>query len=263
LTVSLPQTPIWLEGDAVRLSQVLTNLLANATRYTPPGGRITISAALSGDDVVISVADTGVGLSSEDVQRVFEMFAQVGEPGHGGLGIGLALVKGLVELHGGSVEARSDGPGHGAEFLVRLPRAAAPEQAVKEDRPKAETSPLRVLVVDDNIDSADMLKTFLELEGHEVFVAYTGTSALATATGARPAIALLDVGLPDMTGYELAQRLRANPSTSHMYLIALTGWGQDDDRERARAAGFDRHLTKPAHPAMIRAVLADASKLLT
>ncbi|MGE5815467.1 MAG: ATP-binding protein [Acidobacteriota bacterium] len=263
LTVSVPETPIWLHGDPVRLSQVVTNLLANATRYTPPGGRITISAAPIDDDVVISIADTGVGLGRDDVVRVFEMFAQVGEPGHGGLGIGLALVKGLVELHGGSVEARSDGPGLGSEFRVRLPRAAAPEQVAEMNEAKAETSQMRVLVVDDNLDSADMLKTFLEIQGHEVFVAYEGTSALATATRVRPAVALLDVGLPDISGYELAQRLRENPSTCDVYLVALTGWGQDDDRERARAAGFDRHLTKPAHPDMIREVLAEAFRLQT
>lgn len=262
LTVLLPETAIWLSGDPVRLSQVLTNLLVNAARYTPPGGRITISAVPIDDDVVISVADTGVGLSREDALRVFEMFAQVGEPGHGGLGIGLALVKGLVELHGGSVQVFSNGHGQGSEFRVRLPRAGAPGRTAQEAPAKTETSPLRVLVVDDNNDSADMLKTFLEIDGHEVFVAYDGASALATAARVRPMIALLDIGLPDMTGYELAERLRTDPSTTDMYLIALTGWGQDGDLERARSAGFARHLTKPAHPAAIRAVLEEASKLL-
>jgi PAS domain S-box-containing protein len=263
LTLSLPEEPIWLNGDPVRLSQVLTNLLANATRYTPAGGRIRISVTPLEEEVVISVADSGVGLDAGDVTRVFEMFTQVGEPGHGGLGIGLALVKGLVELHGGSVEARSDGPGHGSEFRVRLPRAAAPSPAVAPEQPTADRAPMKVLVVDDNADSADMLKMFLEIDGHEVFVAYEGASALVTATRVQPMVALLDIGLPDMTGYELAERLRAHPSNNHMYLVALTGWGQDGDRERARAAGFDRHLTKPAHPDMIRAALAEASRLLT
>jgi PAS domain S-box-containing protein len=263
LTVSLPDEPIWLDGDPVRLSQVLTNLLTNAVRYTPPGGRITLSAVPLNGDVVISVTDSGIGLTPEDAARIFQMFAQVGEPGHGGLGIGLALVKGLVELHGGTVEVHSAGPNRGSEFRVRLPRAAAPgaspecAEQVTGDGPRR-----RVLVVDDNVDSADMLKTFLEIHGHEVHVAYDGLAALATAARVRPDVGLFDIGLPGLSGYELAERLRSDPSHRNIYLIAVTGWGQDEDRERARASGFDAHLTKPTDPEAVRALLIRAAQRL-
>jgi two-component system CheB/CheR fusion protein len=260
LTVSVPEQEIWLKGDPVRLSQVLTNLLTNAVRYTPAGGRITLTATALKDEAEITVSDTGIGLTPEDASKVFEMFAQVGEVRHGGLGIGLALVKGLVALHGGSIEVRSAGPGLGSEFTVRLPRvaaaAASPEQsAVIDDGP-----PQRVLIVDDNRDLAEMLKTFLEMHGHEVYVANDARSALETAARVRPHVGLFDIGLPGMSGYELAQRIREDPTLQTIYLVAVTGWGYEDDRERARRAGFDDHLTKPTDPDAIRALLSQASQ---
>ncbi len=260
LAVSLPQEVLWLDADAVRLSQVFTNLLVNAVRYTPAGGSITVTATANETEVIVTVADTGVGLKPDDLRRVFEMFAQVGEAKHGGLGIGLALVKGLVELHGGSVEARSNGAGHGAEFAVRLPRAKAPGpiQDVAGQQEASDEVRRRVLVVDDNVDSADMMQMFLELEGHDVQVAYDGTSALEKAASLRPDVGLFDIGLPDMDGYELAERLRADPANRAIYLVAVTGWGQDSDRERARQSGFDAHLTKPPSPDAIRSVVAAA-----
>jgi PAS domain S-box-containing protein len=262
LHVLLPPQPIWLEADAVRLTQVFTNLLSNAARYTPPGGRIQIGATLSPGDVVVSVCDSGVGLSPTELSRVFEMFTQFGEPGHGGLGIGLALVKRLVEQHGGDVAAHSDGIGRGAEFRVRLPRIPAPVDAPGSSltAPRAVPERRRIIVVDDNVDSAEMMRTLLEAEGHDVHVAYDGPSALAKIVEVRPEIGLLDIGLPGMSGYELAEAVRIDPSIAHIYLIAVTGWGQDGDRQRARASGFDEHLTKPADLEVIRTIIARAGR---
>ncbi len=259
LVVSLPPGPLWLDADPDRLAQVLTNLLNNAARYTPHGGRLALTAAVVRDEVVISVSDTGVGLGPDDRDRVFEMFTQLGEPGQGGLGIGLALVKGLVELHGGRIEARSDGPGRGSEFLIRLPRAEAPSsEAANVVGPREPGVGRRVLVVDDNLDSADMLKTLLELHGHEVRVANDGASALAVLQNFVPNIGLFDIGLPGMSGYDLARRVREDGRYDGMFLVALTGWGQEEDRQRARECGFNAHLTKPADPADLHRVIARA-----
>jgi PAS domain S-box-containing protein len=262
LLVSLPPEPLWVEADPDRLAQVLTNLLNNAARYTPQGGRLSITAATVHDEVAISVSDTGIGLRPEDQERVFEMFTQVGEPGHGGLGIGLALVRGLVELHGGSIEARSKGPGLGSEFRIRLPRAQAPAapDAAAGARVRAEGGATqRILVVDDNLDSADMLKTFLEIHGHDVRVANDGPSALAMLAEFAPDIGLFDIGLPGMSGYDLARRVRADARNDAMYLVAVTGWGQEEDRLRARDCGFNAHLTKPADPEELRRLIARAA----
>ena len=258
LVVSLPADPLWIDADPDRLAQVLTNLLNNAVRYTPSGGRLTLTAAAVHDEVAISVSDTGVGLKSEDRERVFEMFTQVGEPGQGGLGIGLALVKGLVELHGGRIEVKSDGPGRGSEFLIRLPLAAAPSFPVAADEAgtSARRTGRRVLVVDDNVDSAEMLRTFLELHGHEVRVANDGTSALAILSEFAPDIGLFDIGLPGMSGYDLARHIREDGRYDGMFLVAVTGWGQEEDRQRAREVGFNAHLTKPPDPADLHRVLA-------
>ena len=260
LVVSLPPEPLWIEADPDRLAQVMTNLLNNAARYTPQGGRLAITAAAVHDQVVISVSDTGIGLRPEDRDRVFEMFTQVGEPGQGGLGIGLALVKGLVALHGGTVEARSKGPGQGSQFLIRLPRAHAPApDGPAQGRAEGTTATgRRVLVVDDNFDSADMLKTLLELHGHEVRVANDGPSALAMLEEFAPHIGLFDIGLPGMSGYELARRVRARIGEQRMYLVAVTGWGQEEDRQRAREYGFNAHLTKPADPEELQRLIARA-----
>ena len=257
LEVLLPPEPIWLDADADRLAQVLINLLNNAARYTPDGGTLTLAARATGAEVVLSVKDTGVGLRGEDLHRIFEMFTQIGDQrGPGGLGIGLALVKGVVDLHGGRVEARSAGVGQGSEFLVRLPRAASPAAtAAPPERAPAGAS-RRILVVDDNADSAEMMRAVLELDGHDVRVAYDGPSAVKSAKDFQPEVALLDIGLPGMDGYEVAQALRADAGTRRAQLIAVTGWGQEDDRKRARQHGFDAHLTKPADPDLIRQLVA-------
>ncbi len=263
LVVSLPPAPVWLDADPDRMTQVVVNLLTNAARYTPSGGRISVSALVDDGRVCLSVTDSGVGLAAEDVERVFDMFTQVGEPGHGGLGIGLSLVKGIVELHGGSVEARSEGFDRGTTFCVRLARATAPIEppaGVPEAQAPAAHVPLRILVVDDNVDAAEMMQTFLEFEGHDVRVAHDGRSALAVLGCFDAQVGLLDIGLPAMDGYELARAIRGTVKTAQMYLVAVTGWGQESDRQRAREAGFDSHLTKPASPDEITRLLLAAQQ---
>ena len=259
LVVSPPPDDLCVDGDAERLAQVLINLLNNAARYTPDGGVITLRSESENGEVVLSVSDTGIGLRAEDVPSLFQMFSQVGDSGRGGgLGIGLALVKGVVELHGGHVEARSAGVGLGSTFLVRLP-AAREAPAPRPEAPQITVaSARRVLVVDDNPDTALMMKALLELDGHEVFVAHDGTSALRMAHELLPQAVLLDIGLPSMDGYEVARGLRLDPRTSQAFLVAVTGWGQEEDRRRAREHGFDAHLTKPADPEHIRRLVASA-----
>jgi PAS domain S-box-containing protein len=262
--VDEPANEIWVEGDHVRLEQVLGNLLNNAAKYTDPGGKIRLSAEKNDGDVLIRVQDTGIGIEPMMVSRVFDLFVQAErrtELSAGGIGIGLSLVKKLVELHGGRVEAFSAGVGRGAEFIVRLSTAAPPPAAER----KPLTSPpidatargLRVLLVDDNADSADGLGILLELQGHEVRVAYDGPTALENARQFRPHVALLDIGMPSMDGYELARRLRATPETKDVLLVAMTGWGQDEDHRKSREAGFAHHLVKPFEPAALEKLLAD------
>jgi signal transduction histidine kinase/ActR/RegA family two-component response regulator len=259
LVVDLAPAPVWVQGDPERLSQVVINLVNNAVRYTPAGGRITVTLAAAGAEALLSVADTGIGLDCDDLDRVFEMFTQVGGPGSGGLGIGLALVRGIVERHGGRVRAVSRGLGHGCEFLVALPLAAeAMQGATAIDAPAAAGASTRVLIVDDNVDAAEMLAALLAAHGHDVRTAHRGEAALATAGTFRPEVALLDIGLPDIDGYELARRLRGVAGADPLHLVALTGWGQDGDRARALAAGFDRHLTKPTEPELVLAAVATA-----
>lgn len=251
---------VWLDGDPDRLVQVLTNLLNNAAKFTPPRGRVTVKAEASDSEVAISVTDNGIGIRPEDQGRVFDMFIQASDAEQGGLGIGLALVRGTVELHGGSVEVHSDGPGRGCEFVVRLPRARAPEASAAAGAEPDQSPSRRILVVDDSADAADMMRTLLELHGHEVRVAYDGFTALAVAAEFRPDIGLFDIGLPTMSGHELARRVREDPRTRAMYLIAVTGWGQEEDRQRSRQHGFDAHLTKPADHDAIRHLVAGAAK---
>jgi signal transduction histidine kinase len=248
LALTLPDEPVWADADAARIAQVVTNLLNNAIRYTPRDGRIAVALRGAGGSAVISVRDSGIGIEAADRERVFEMFTQIHGPGSGGLGIGLALVKGIVELHGGSVEVRSDGPGKGSEFLVTLPLADRPAATLPAEtaRPAATTSPRRVLVVDDNVDSAGMMGSLLEFHGHSVWVAGSAEAALDIARTVTPDVALLDIGLPGLSGYDLARRMRQDARTCGTRLIALTGWGQESDRTLARDAGFDVHLTKPA-----------------
>jgi PAS domain S-box-containing protein len=236
-----------IDADATRLAQVFANLLNNAAKYTPPGGSITLSAEREGDGVAVTVADDGIGFPPEAAGELFEPFSQRVSPEQvgGGLGIGLALVRGIVALHGGSVSAQSAGPGKGSRFVVRLPvtniRASPSSIADTENAPG---SSVRVLVADDNRDAADTLARLLSLHGHEVRVAYDGASALELAREYRPRVAILDIGMPLVNGYEAAQRLRAAHGST-ITLIAATGWGQESDRRRAAAAGFDHHLTKP------------------
>jgi signal transduction histidine kinase/CheY-like chemotaxis protein len=254
LEIELPQQPVWLHVDPDRVVQMLVNLLTNATRYSEPGGLVRISAAVDSSQVTISVCDEGYGIDAKDLERVFERFVQVGNSRHGGLGIGLALVRALAELHGGIVEARSEGAGRGSEFRLTLPRAGAPSRSVRDAENRV-VAPCRILVVDDNRDAADMLNNLLTANGHWVQVAYDGEAALREAAAFQPQIGLLDIGMPGMDGYELAARLRRDARLAGLFLVAITGWGQEEDRRRALAAGFDAHLTKPADPDEIEALL--------
>ncbi|HVK70740.1 MAG TPA: GAF domain-containing protein [Polyangium sp.] len=250
--VSLPTEPLWLSADPTRLAQILANLLNNAAKYTPAGGRIRLVAEREDAYMVVRVEDTGVGIPAEMRTKVFDMFTQVGrsiDRAQGGLGIGLTLVRRLVELHGGTVEATSEGPSRGSIFTVRLPLGVAEEAPAKGsggDLPgKGAAGGLKVLVVDDNIDGAESLAELLQLSGHTTEVAHTGPSALVAARAFEPDVVFLDIGLPGMTGYEVAQRLRTEEGFGRLVLVALTGWGTDEDRRQAREAGFDYHLTKP------------------
>jgi signal transduction histidine kinase/ActR/RegA family two-component response regulator len=261
LSVTLPDQPVRIEGDRTRLVQVMCNLISNAAKYTSPGGRITVEARLEGADVVISVADNGVGIPANMLAKVFDLFTQVEgtlERSQGGLGIGLTLVKRLVELHGGTVQASSDGAWRGSRFVVRLPRVlrVAPLLPASSS-PGLRVRPHRILVADDNRDAADSLATMLRLGGHEVSVAYDGREALRVAETFKPEVALLDIGMPRMNGYETAQALRQQQDSTLLTLFALTGWGQPDDKRRSRAAGFDHHFVKPLDPAEFERILAE------
>jgi signal transduction histidine kinase/DNA-binding response OmpR family regulator len=262
LSVSLPPEPVRLEADPTRLEQVLTNLLNNAAKYTKTGGRIWVTAVREGADVVIRVRDSGVGISPELLPNVFDLFAQADrslDRADGGLGIGLALVRGLVQMHGGSVAASSEGLDRGSEFVVRLPAMpAAPP--VREASPAPEVSSAargaKVLIVDDNVDAAESLAELLGLWGHDVCTAHNGAAALQSAARCTPEVVLLDIGLPGMDGYEVARQLRQQASLSATRLIALTGYGQDEDRCRSEEAGFCFHLTKPVDPEKLQQLLA-------
>jgi PAS domain S-box-containing protein len=261
LTVGLPPEPLFLQGDLVRLAQVFANLLNNASKYTEPGGSIRLTAERQDDAAVVRVRDSGIGMAPEVVPHIFELFMQADRSAarsQGGLGIGLTLVRQLVELHGGSVHAASPGLGQGSEFTVRLP-ALASAPALAEPKPRAgRAAPARarrILVVDDNEDVADSLALVLRLGGHDVRVAHDGPAALEAAHAYRPEVVLLDIGLPGMTGYEVARRLRQQPPAGLALLIALTGYGQEEDRRRSCEAGFDVHLTKPVDPADLKELL--------
>src|SRR5688500_5360938 len=267
LTLDLPPGPLPLACDPTRIMQVMCNLISNAAKYTPPGGHIMIGARRrAGDALELSVRDTGVGIPRDMLDKVFDMFTQVTqsiERSQGGLGIGLTLVKRLVELHGGTVEARSAGPGQGSEFIVRLPpRAGAPlaQPAALAPHANAPATAQRILVADDNRDAADSLAFMLRLAGHEVRIAYDGRQAIDMAETFRPALALLDIGMPRLNGLEAARHLRRQAYGEEMMLIALTGWGQPDDRSRSLAAGFDHHVVKPVDPSMLERLLAAPGK---
>jgi CheY-like chemotaxis protein/anti-sigma regulatory factor (Ser/Thr protein kinase) len=260
LVLELP-APMMLNVDQVRLTQVISNLLANAAKYTDPGGTITLGCRLDSEVLDIYVRDNGFGLEPHRVDEIFEMFVQlrpVPEDSEGGLGIGLALVKALVELHGGSVHVHSAGPGQGSTFTVRLPRTALlptsrPTYAPWRAKPQTARS---VLIADDNIDGAEILAMLLQTSGHIVHVAHDGAAAMELAARLKPDVAVLDIGMPGLNGYEVAKRIRGEAWGSRVMLIALTGWGQEGDRSAALAAGFDHHLTKPTDPARLESLLA-------
>ena len=258
LTVSLPQEPVFVNADRDRLSQVLSNLLNNAAKYTESGGSISVQAEQDGEEAVFRVRDTGAGIPPSMLPHIFDLFIQVDQSldrSQGGLGIGLTLVRRLVEMHGGKVQASSEGPGQGSEFVVRLPlENAKPRPALADNGAAvqhAADSRCRVLVVDDNVDAAETLAMLARLYGHEVRIAHTGPSGLETARNYHPEIVLLDIGLPGLDGYEVARRLRNEPGGDQILLVAVTGYGREEDRARARAAGFDHHLMKPFDPASL------------
>ena len=252
LTVTLPPDAIQLDADLTRLAQVFSNLLNNAAKYTEQGGQIWLTAERQGDQVVVKVRDTGLGIPADMQPKIFEMFTQVErllERSKGGLGVGLTLVKRLVEMHGGSVEARSDGPGKGSEFTVRLPVDLAashqPQPPKGEGEKTAALAKRRILVVDDNKDSADVLSMMLRIKGMEVRTAYDGLEAVEAAAAFRPNMVLLDIGLPKLNGYEVARQIRAQPWGKDTVLVAVTGWGQEEDRRHSQDVGINFHMVKP------------------
>jgi PAS domain S-box-containing protein len=252
LSLDLPAQPVWLLADAVRLTQVFSNLLINAAKYTDAGGRIDMSASVDGGKVTVRVRDNGVGIAREILPRLFVPFFQ-GDAltwrAEGGLGVGLSLVRGLVTLHGGSIEAFSEGANKGSEFIVHLPASGTPPAQLVRTKPAAHEPPaapaLRVLLVDDNRDAADTCATLLELAGQDVRMSYSGRMALEVAEKFHPQLVVLDIGLPDLDGYEVARLIRAAEWGQDTVLVAVTGWGREDDKQRAFAAGFNHHLTKP------------------
>ena len=265
IEVNVPSEPIYLHADPVRLTQVFGNLLNNSCKYTPPGGTIRVTAQRDDHSAVVTVTDTGIGIPRDKLASIFDMFAQVDqslEQSQGGLGIGLTLVKRLVEMHGGSVEAQSAGEGLGSAFVVRLPAPLDVAHVAPPAASEIQTSGAthRILVVDDNEDSADSLAMLLQLTGHEVFTAHDGHSALDAAEQQRPDVVLLDIGLPALSGYDVCRRIRQEPWGKTMVLIALTGWGQDEDRRRSQEAGFDGHLVKPVDHTRLLALLATLSE---
>jgi len=250
LNLSLPPGPIVLDADPVRLAQVFGNLLNNAAKYSEHGGTIGVAASAEGEEAVVSVTDTGDGIAPESLPLLFKMFFRGSQSAHrnqSGLGIGLPLVRRLVEMHGGRVEAESEGPGRGSRFTVRLPLDPALQPAPAAARlERTALAPLTILVVDDNQDAAESMRLLLRQVGADVRVAHDGPQALAAFDACRPRMVLLDIGMPGMDGYEVARRMRASPYSPNASLVALTGWGQDEDRKRVREAGFDHHLVKPA-----------------
>ncbi|MET0413686.1 MAG: response regulator [Polyangiaceae bacterium] len=270
LQLELPGKPIWIDGDATRLAQVVGNILNNSAKYTPSGGRIGVSVTLEAGEAVLCVTDNGVGISADQLPMLFDLFSQVEatlDRAQGGLGIGLSLVRKLVAMHGGSVTAASPGIGHGSVFTVRLPailaeptrlRDGAPPESVTRDQPRSR----RILVVDDNPDAAEMLAEMLSLSGNETEVAHDGPTALAAAHAFCPHIVFLDLGLPGMDGYEVAQRLRSEGALANrVVLVALTGWGSAEDHRRTTEAGFDFHLVKPVAPGAVADVVAQSARL--
>src|SRR5438874_2212350 len=244
-----PAGPVWIDADPTRIAQVVGNLLQNASKFSDPGGRTTVTVHKAASQAEVRVRDTGIGIDPAQIERMFQPFVQAEKTlarTRGGLGLGLALVKGLVELHGGSVAGRSEGPGRGAEFAVHLPLAPDPPAANRFEGTRSAARSRSVLVVEDNLDAGETLKDLLEIGGHRVWLARDGRSAVALAREHRPEVVICDIGLPDMSGYEVARMLRADRALDGSWLVALTGYAQPEDRERAAEAGFDAHLAKPS-----------------
>lgn len=269
--IDVPRDGLGIEGDLERLAQVVANLLTNAGKYTEEGGRINIMATAEGDEVALTVRDTGIGIAPDILPHVFELFVQERQAidrAQGGLGLGLAIVRSLAQLHGGSVDARSDGVGRGAEFVLRLPRMsiastdAAPQTGASGTVVPQAARTLRILVVDDNQDAAAMLADALTLHGHTIRTAHDGLEALRTADAFEPHVALVDIGLPVVDGYELARQLSGHPRSGRIRLIAVTGYGQEQDRQRAKDAGFVGHLVKPVDLNRLRELLESDSSLV-
>jgi CheY-like chemotaxis protein len=263
LDVRQPDGPVWTFGDPARLSQVVSNLVNNAAKYTPDGGRIEVALNQQGNEAVLTVSDTGVGLPGDKLEEVFEMFSQVNrtlERSQGGLGIGLSLVRKLLELHGGSVAARSPGPDQGSTFTVRLPMLDATDGPAGP-RPASHIEPsrksCRLLIIDDNEDAADAIAALAASEGHVARTAYSAAAGLAAASEFHPDVIICDIGMPQMDGYQLAARLRQEPELAQAMLVAVTGWGGEAARGRSLQAGFDRHLTKPMTYEAFTALFAD------
>ena len=270
LEIRFPSEAISIDADPVRMSQALGNLLTNSAKYTSPDGLIELVARKENDHAVLTVKDNGIGIASEMLPRIFDLFVQADHSptkSQGGLGVGLTLVKSLIEMHGGRVEARSGGLGKGSEFLIYLPLAMEAESTQVGENPlpvleKPISSPLRLLVVDDNKDAATSLGVLLRLMGHEVNVSHSGPEGLELAKSSHPHLVLMDLGMPNMDGYEVARKLRGSPGTESVVIVALTGWGQAEDRRRTAEAGFDHHLMKPLDPNALESILADYGRRL-
>ncbi len=265
LSIALAPVPVKLEADPARLAQAINNLLANSAKYTPAGGRIELSTEVHEGVLTIRISDNGMGIEGPMLPRIFDLFTQGDRtrlPGSSGLGVGLPLARRLVEMHGGTLEGTSDGPGAGSTFTIRLPLFEAdPTGPAPADAPAAiGVEPRRILVVDDNVDAAEMLATMLAGWGQETRVVYDGHAALSAAEEFHPELILLDLGLPTLDGYETGRRLRQTPGGRHALIVAVTGWGQEQDIARSREAGFDRHLVKPVAPAVLRALVADTPR---
>jgi len=266
LTLELPDDPIWVDVDDTRIAQALSNLLNNAAKYSEPGGRITVTAASDDRGATIAVRDTGIGIPPDLLPRIFDMFTQLQahrDRTYGGLGVGLTLSKRLVQLHGGTITAASDGLGRGSVFTIRLPLEAIAEQSDaghdRGDTAAPSSTGCRILIAEDNADAAEMLSLMLGMKGHEVRVAYDGEQAVAIGSEFEPHVAFIDIGMPRMDGYEVARRLRERLGR-RVLLVALTGWGQDEDRRRSLDAGFDHHLTKPPEPERLDELISESAQ---
>jgi CheY-like chemotaxis protein/two-component sensor histidine kinase len=262
VAVDLPSDPIWVHADLTRLAQAFANLLNNAVKYTDRGGSIALNAGVESFEAVVRLTDTGIGIDPAFLPGIFEMFVQIEPTGYrarNGLGIGLALARRLVELHDGTLEARSEGVGKGATFIVRLPAMAGDRSQPTSPSLRQMAASCRVLVAEDIPDAAEMMRLMIEAMGHDVRVAADGVQAVEMAEAFQPEIALLDIGMPRMDGYEAARRIRAALG-GQIILVALTGWGQEHDRQRALAAGFDYHVIKPAEPAALESLIASVVK---